>query len=131
MDAKRQEFECEQDRAAELIKTRLDDKAREVFHEKYSKLQIQASLDTLDRDIDSPPGWPKDAINVHRPRLVRGNDFKVVGELTRPRLANHGLKYRLVASALLHSMAASTFPAKINNSSLAAFRASAKAFNAI
>jgi adenine-specific DNA-methyltransferase len=56
MDAKRREFESEQDRAAELIETRLDDKVREVFHEKYSKPKIQASLHTLDRDIDALVG---------------------------------------------------------------------------
>jgi hypothetical protein len=64
MEAKRQEFESEQDRAAELIKTRLDDKVREVFHEKYSKPQVQASLEKLDRDIDTLVGAYLTAIEV-------------------------------------------------------------------
>jgi adenine-specific DNA-methyltransferase len=103
MDAKRQEFESEQDRAAELIKTRLDDKVREVFHEKYSKPQVQASLDKLDRDIDSLVGAYLTAIDVdfvrteasgriayrispspHLPNVCRDGGLFLIGDAREP-----------------------------------------------
>jgi adenine-specific DNA-methyltransferase len=52
IDEKRREFEEEQARVADLIKSRIDDRVRAVFTEKYSKSQVQAGLAQLDRDMD-------------------------------------------------------------------------------
>jgi hypothetical protein len=52
IDQKRREFEEEQARVAELIKSRIDDRVRAHFTEKYSKPQVQAGLEQLDRDMD-------------------------------------------------------------------------------
>jgi adenine-specific DNA-methyltransferase len=52
IDEKRREFEEEQARVADLIKSRIDDRVRAVFTEKYSKPQVQAGLAQLDHDMD-------------------------------------------------------------------------------
>jgi hypothetical protein len=54
MDAKREEFDSEQARAAELIKTRFDDSVRQVF-QKYRE-DLPVGLEQFDRDLDSLAG---------------------------------------------------------------------------
>ena len=58
---------------ANLIKSRIDDRVRAVFTEKYSKPQVQAGLEQLDRDMDVLVRAYFDAVGIGYERSADGS----------------------------------------------------------